>query len=549
MSRAAKKDTILWHIANIIDKSEENGINDEFMEKAKDDINFVSGFFDISFEQAVLFSHFVARGDDKNISQDDIAKSMKCKPFDMLFYQEDLDVLTKKKRLIIKQNRNDRISYYIPLNVFDSIKFNRPVCLPEYNKLTIYDLFDVFEELVDRCTDKAISIDDFITEINSLLDNNIHLNFSMVFKSYRLKETDSGILVFFCERFVNNDDDEIQFGQLEEMFENSAIFRRFKVTFRDRSNPLMQIGLIEHTTSGGFGDREEFKLTDKAKKELFAELNTNLTSAKLKKDLVLSGSIAKKNMFYNAREENSIRELTSLLMPETYQCITGRLKEVGMRTGFACLFYGEPGTGKTETVNMIAKTTGRDIMMVDISRTKSCWFGESEKKIKEVFSKYRTYVEVSETAPILLLNEADAIIGKRKDVTVGNVAQTENAIQNIILQELENLDGILIATTNLTQNIDKAFERRFLYKIEFKKPTPAIRETLWKEMIPELSNTDAHLLAGQFDFSGGQIENIARKRTVDFVLSGGNLTVDRLIEYCRDERLEKQTGKAIGFNR
>jgi SpoVK/Ycf46/Vps4 family AAA+-type ATPase len=99
-----------------------------------------------------------------------------------------------------------------------------------------------------------------------------------------------------------------------------------------------------------------------------------------------------------------------------------------MRSGFTCLFYGEPGTGKTETVNLIAKETGRDIMQVDISETKSCWFGESEKLIKKIFDKYRAFVEESKVAPILLFNEADAVIGKRKDVTTGNVAQTENII-------------------------------------------------------------------------------------------------------------------------
>ena len=64
--------------------------------------------------------------------------------------------------------------------------------------------------------------------------------------------------------------------------------------------------------------------------------------------------------------------------------------------------------------------------------------------------------------PILLFNEADAVFSKRKDVNNGNVAQTENAIQNIILEEMENLDGILIATTNLADNLDGAFERRFV---------------------------------------------------------------------------------------
>jgi SpoVK/Ycf46/Vps4 family AAA+-type ATPase len=218
-----------------------------------------------------------------------------------------------------------------------------------------------------------------------------------------------------------------------------------------------------------------------------------------------------------------------------------------MRTGFACLFSGPPGTGKTETVYQIARQTGRDIMMVDISETKSMWFGESEKRIKEIFTRYRNFVEDSEITPILLFNEADAVIGKRKDVSLSAVAQTENAIQNIILQELENLKGILIATTNLTENMDNAFERRFLYKIEFKKPDLAARQSIWQSMIPALSDDDAKEIASRYDFSGGQIENIARKRTVELILSGEEPSLEKLVTFCKEELLTKETAKKIGF--
>jgi SpoVK/Ycf46/Vps4 family AAA+-type ATPase len=219
-----------------------------------------------------------------------------------------------------------------------------------------------------------------------------------------------------------------------------------------------------------------------------------------------------------------------------------------MRKGFAALFYGAPGTGKTETVYQIARKTGRDIMMVDISDTKSCWFGASEKKIKEVFDKYRAFVKKCETAPILLFNEADAVIGKRKDSTSGNVAQTENAIQNIILQEMENLEGIMIATTNLTQNLDKAFERRFLYKIEFNKPGVEAKEKIWQTMLPVLSENERLELAKNYNFSGGQIENIIRKYTVDSILNSAAPSFQTIQSYCQTEFLYKEDGcKRIGF--
>jgi SpoVK/Ycf46/Vps4 family AAA+-type ATPase len=246
---------------------------------------------------------------------------------------------------------------------------------------------------------------------------------------------------------------------------------------------------------------------------------------------------------------SDIAELTDLLKEENFPTVQKRLLENGNRIGFACLFSGGPGTGKTETVYQIAKKTGRAIMKVDISETKSMWFGESEKKIKELFDKYRNAVKYSKPVPILLFNEADAVIGKRQNIGAdrNGPAQTENTIQNIILEEIENLNGILIATTNLTQNMDKAFERRFLYKIDFENPTLEARVSIWQSLIPDLTKNDAQDLATKFEFSGGQIENIARRRTIAKLLYGENPALETMLQYCMEEHQETQE-TAIGFS-
>ena len=158
-------------------------------------------------------------------------------------------------------------------------------------------------------------------------------------------------------------------------------------------------------------------------------------------------------------------------------------------------------------------------------------------------------VKQSSITPILLFNEADAIIGKRRNLgdNHSGVGQTENAIQNIILQEIENLNGILIATTNLVRNMDNAFERRFLYKIEFEKPGIDARKLIWQTLIPGLLQKEIDSIAEQFDFSGGQIENIARKRTVAEILHGSPPSLEKLIEYCRQENFVNIEKQKIGF--
>ena len=129
-----------------------------------------------------------------------------------------------------------------------------------------------------------------------------------------------------------------------------------------------------------------------------------------------------------------------------------------------------------------------------------------------------------------------------------SVDKMENSIQNIILQEMESLEGIMIATTNLTQNMDKAFERRFLYKIEFSRPSLTAKSLIWQSMIPELSQDDAKSLAQKYNFSGGQIENIARKHIVDNIITGKTFSLENLNRHCDSELLDREAPRrAIGF--
>lgn len=152
------------------------------------------------------------------------------------------------------------------------------------------------------------------------------------------------------------------------------------------------------------------------------------------------------------------------------------------------------------------------------------------------------------TTEELFSNEADAVFTKRIENVEQSVDQMNNAIQNIILEEMESIEGILIATTNLLSNLDPAFERRFIFKVEFKMPEKDSRAKIWKSMIPTLSEEDVSVLADKYAFSGGNIENIARKSTVEYVLSGNEPTLSSLEGYCQEEILDKKENRnRIGF--
>lgn len=324
--------------------------------------------------------------------------------------------------------------------------------------------------------------------------------------------------------------------------------KRIMNDFRDKRHHLQKMNLVEiEKSSSLFGDKTHVVMTDKGKEVLLGEDASLYINDFADHQLIDSDQISEKRLFFSSELDGQLSLVRSSLDEENYKGLCARLEEKHLPKGIAVLLYGEPGTGKTESVMQIAKATGRAVMHVDISTTKTCWFGESEKLIKKVFTDYRRMCDKSTRKPILLFNEADAVFSRRKDSNSSSVAQTENAIQNIILEEMENLDGILIATTNLVDNLDGAFERRFLFKIRFDKTTTETRRHIWMNKMPLLTDDDALTLANTFEFSGGQIDNIVRKALMEEVVKGYKPTLNRLVELCGEEKISKNGVSKIGF--
>lgn len=319
----------------------------------------------------------------------------------------------------------------------------------------------------------------------------------------------------------------------------------------EERNELIIKGLLEFTKKGNLSEAE-VTLSSKGKKLLFDEKAFLFEETVNEKNLIKVDSIKEKKLFYSSENQKQIEKLKNALQEDKLKSIQKRLDAEGLPVGVAVLLYGAPGTGKTESVMQIAKETGRSIVHVDISESKSAWFGESEKRIKKIFTSYKNACEIcekkGEKIPILLFNEADALISKRKNDTSSPCAQTENAIQNIILEELENLKGIFIATTNLATNMDAAFERRFLFKIKFENPSTEAKASIWMNKLSWMDEKSANDFAQKYDFSGGQIDNIARKIAMNEVITGERPDMAEIMSMCNSEKIDtNESAKRIGF--
>ena len=262
--------------------------------------------------------------------------------------------------------------------------------------------------------------------------------------------------------------------------------------------------------------------------------------------------IREKELFYNNSECECLDELMDLFSTEKFNEVVERMQKNGMRTGFNCLLYGAPGTGKTEFVNQLARCCGRDIIKADFSELMNRYIGDSEKAIRKIFAVYREQTEKLDAVPILLLNECDGLLGKRIEAT-DSTDQLYNTCQTILLEELENLYGICICTTNIPRNMDEAFERRFLYKIEFHNPDESTRREIWHSLKPELSDNEISELASNYRLSGGQIENVVRKIDIYNIIHGiEHTSLETIKSRCQTEVMSYNkhslSDRKIGFN-
>lgn len=188
---------------------------------------------------------------------------------------------------------------------------------------------------------------------------------------------------------------------------------------------------------------------------------------------------------------------------------------------------------------------------MDLSKLKSKYVGDEEKNYTDAMRAYKFIAKVcGAKAPILLLNEADAFLSKRLDDVDNSAAKSENNVSDILLQEFESASGIILATTNLIDNLDSAFDRRFLFKTQLQKPDACARAKIWLASIPELTIKEAIELA-KFEMSGAQINNVVIKRDLAEIYFEGDRGYDYIAGLCKEE-LSTEKGSAssrprVGF--
>ncbi len=495
----------------------------------------------LSVEEATIFSIIMSYQINSSYASEfsKIKDDFKLENEDYLKYLNIAYKLEKKGFIALaEERRRGRSSRISPEFNVDDMIFNKLILgfdyLDEVDFSDIYSVVNVIEQLFEKKDDNKLTENRFYDEANRVFEKmEKNKEFTQIINKYSVNE--KLILLHLVYEYIDGNTGERANKFCESFFDNLSSRAKYLEKILKEELDIFKDKLVKLEERSGFLDSSaDIELTPKAislllqskdktkKLEFKAHFTKHIKFNSLKKEIFLDERIAK-----------DINQLKNVCSSKSFNKIIKDLKKANLPSGIVSIFYGFPGTGKTASVYEIAKLTKRDVLQVDISSIQSKWVGESEKNTKAIFDEYKRACEILKSKPILLFNEADAIISKRLDVTSA-VGQMNNTMQNILLEELENFEGIFMATTNLIDNMDDAFSRRFLNKIKFDRPTAKTRAYIWKSKLKDLDDNTYEKLS-TYDLSGGQIENVSRKYLINKILNQKEFDYNELLNYIKEE--------------
>ncbi|MFC0541508.1 ATP-binding protein [Kutzneria chonburiensis] len=200
--------------------------------------------------------------------------------------------------------------------------------------------------------------------------------------------------------------------------------------------------------------------------------------------------------------------------------------------GLSVLFSGPPGTGKTMAAEVLAGELSVDLYKVDLSGVVSKYVGETERNLARIFAEART------ADAVLFFDEADALFGKRTEVSDAH-DRYANIETSYLLQQIEEHEGVVVLATNLRQNIDEAFTRRIRFVVEFPFPDAEDRARIWRTLVPPnaplAADVDFDRLAREFAVTGANIRNIVLNAAFLAAADGGVIDRGHLLRGMRQE--------------
>ena len=548
--------SLLISIRQTVKESEGVPFNSALITTLASKIEPLAKFFTISTEEAIVLAFLVQSAiKDNDVNMNELITQFGTEISAIADIQQHILSLKEADLVYIKGNfgRRQRMTFkYVTVAPKALLAITEgDVSIMEIKPAEKFkDFLTDITELIIHRINEVIDTYKLISEVERVIKINFHLpEVKWISAQSDLKGID---MVMFLDIIIEHStgEEEVYVEKIvKDIFDNLFEMTEYKQRIKNNQSPLLNSGLVV-PAGEYFSLFSMVQLSDDAMNMVFGNMKEICKKSFTPRmgNMIDKDQIPEEKLSYNSRESEQIHTLTKALQQENYKGIKEKMVVSGMKPGFTVLMYGHPGTGKTSTVKSMAKKTGRHVYIVDIPKIQSKWVGESEKNLSRVFSEYRRAKKQFEQEPILLFNEADAILGKRIGANT-SVDKMNNSMQNILLQELEDFEGIFVATTNLANHLDDAFDRRFLYKIEFMRPEEHVRYQIFEHAFPELDMELISELNCRYSLTGGQIANLKKKILIKGMLESDFCLDEELVKLCEEELSLSKGSKRnmIGF--
>src|SRR5574344_356286 len=362
--------------------------------------------------------------------------------------------------------------------------------------------FDINSPSSNRLKNKLLLVENRIKERISATTNKIVLE--DFFDEYSLNEQEKVLfLALLKEEYSGGDGTLREMNYLLELVSNDDYEKIKYRSLLEESSTLVSKNLIDYdevlTPFGGIN--RNFYIPDEI---LYKISHPNKKGSPVSK-IKLETIIKEQEIFELSTTTKNLDDV--VLNPKTKETLNNLLKQVDKSVINRLKTWGIKDKkrgieGKTITALALEKSLKKEVLSFDCSKILSMYIGESEKNVRNIFDKYKEIKEQTKSEPVLLLNEADQFLSSRSSGAGSSADKMHNQMQHIFLAQIENCDGMLIATTNLLENLDKAFSRRFNYKIEFVIKNTAYKLAVLEDAVFTLKDFEEQISKekkGQFD--------------------------------------------------
>lgn len=560
-ARGRKSNLILKYCRQIFQATEKKKLDEIKLDDFRVPLQHLEPFFGIEDTQTILVLVFMIESAlrEQTISIESLLTHFGNNLEDLSDLEQSVDLLlelkycrrTRSRRRRSRLNNNEgKKSFLLSELVIEAVtKGDKELLKPEPVKGIIQFAQEV-AYLTNLRWEEDITTDHLLSEVTDLMEHNSSLSMVEKLQQYFLPPIELALLWNVCHRHIHYQREHIDIADiLSEIEEDSSNTYLIKKKLKEQQLAIQQHGFIEYVKQQ-YGMHNLVKPTQKLLEMLYeGEPQLKVVFAPKHCRLDPYDTIPSEQLFYNEQEQVQLDEVEAVLSIDKLGELQARLDKLGYTKGVNILLYGYPGTGKTASVKQWARKNQRHLLWVEVNKIKSPWVGESEQNLQAVFEEYEKACKVFPQMPILLFNEADAILGKRMDAQT-SVDRMENAMQNILLQRLEDFNGIFIATTNMANQLDKAFDRRFLYKIHFNKPSVTTRMKILESVFPFLNHEELLVVNEKYALTGGQMMNVKKRFVFQELLSGKEPNFTQVMA-CIEEEIQLSGSKreAIGFVR